>query len=406
MATKEKFEEAKRRYETANADQRYVLESLFPELKESEDERIRKGIIRNLEYLADRAEGFVKDELKERIAWLEKQAQKAWTEEDKNMLKWVTGYLENKMLNAPMGEERTACKNAIAWFKDIKDRVQPQQKQEWSESDKERIEELVVLIRHSNYTDGVKRKVISWLDSLKDRVQTQPKQEWSEEDEEHIKSLLERLEGMCKKGATFIRTGFAVSEDEDWLKHLKDRVLQPKQEWSEEDKRKIDRIYYILRQAADTHAFSTSCRLIGDKECIELQDFLKSLRPQSKQVLRDTFGYEDGRQFGKNEVLGNPEKYRLQRFAEWSKSDKEIVKEIDIIIHGTNSISDEVRKKLQDWLKSLRPQSHWKTSDEQIDALLKLEEMHVLEHKKNQENAHLYMVVKSIREQLLKLREE
>ena len=49
--------------------------------------------------------------------------------------------------------------------------------------------------------------------------------------------------------------------------------------WSEEDKRKIDRIYSILRQASDTHAFSTSCRLIGDKECIELQDFLTSLRP-------------------------------------------------------------------------------------------------------------------------------
>ena len=41
-----------------------------------------------------------------------------------------------------------------------------------------------------------------------------------------------------------------------------------------------------------------------------------------------------------------------------------------------------------------------------IEALLKLEEMHVLEHEKNQENAHLYMVVKGIREQLLKLREE
>ena len=60
----------------------------------SEDERIRKGIIRNLEYLMDRAEGFVKDELKERIAWLENQGKKgangndreipfdAWSEED------------------------------------------------------------------------------------------------------------------------------------------------------------------------------------------------------------------------------------------------------------------------------------------------------------------------------------
>lgn len=76
-----------------------------------------------------------------------------------------------------------------------------------------------------------------------------------------------------------------------------------------------------------------------------------------------------------------------------------------------------------DWLKSLKERvgnfddgykvgfsaakyNQWKPSDEQMEALLKLEEMHVLEHEKNQENAHLYMVVKSIREQLLKLRDE
>ena len=46
---------------------------LFPELIEDEDERIRKGIIRNLQYLMDRSEGFVKEDLQERIAWLEKQ---------------------------------------------------------------------------------------------------------------------------------------------------------------------------------------------------------------------------------------------------------------------------------------------------------------------------------------------
>lgn len=60
-----------------------MLSDIFPELKESEDERIRKGIIRNLEYLADRAEGFVKDELKERIAWLEKQAKLVEEYEDR-----------------------------------------------------------------------------------------------------------------------------------------------------------------------------------------------------------------------------------------------------------------------------------------------------------------------------------
>ena len=61
---------------------------------------------------------------------------------------------------------------------------------------------------------------------------------------------------------------------------------------------------------------------------------------------------------------------------------------------------------VQDWLKSLKERYSWKPSDEQIKALLKLEEMHVLEHEKNQENAHLYMVIKSLKEQLLKLKEE
>lgn len=67
-------------------------------------------------------------------------------------------------------------------------------------------------------------------------------------------------------------------KDQDDYEFPPINVKHNPKEWSEEDKRKINRIYSILRQAADTHAFSTSCRLIGDKECIELQDFLKSLK--------------------------------------------------------------------------------------------------------------------------------
>ena len=35
MTHKENLEDAKRLYESANADQRYVLESLFPELRKN-----------------------------------------------------------------------------------------------------------------------------------------------------------------------------------------------------------------------------------------------------------------------------------------------------------------------------------------------------------------------------------
>ena len=48
-------------------------------------------------------------------------------------------------------------------------------------------------------------------------------------------------------------------------------------EWSEEDEDKLNRIYRILPQCVDCRP-----RIIGDKECIELQDFLKSLRPSWK----------------------------------------------------------------------------------------------------------------------------
>lgn len=70
MKQEEKLKEAQRLYETANADQRYVLERLFPELKESGDERTRQEIVR-----------FIRMEVEDKIvgnkwlAWLEKQSE-------------------------------------------------------------------------------------------------------------------------------------------------------------------------------------------------------------------------------------------------------------------------------------------------------------------------------------------
>lgn len=71
---KEALERAKKLY-----GQGTITESLgyvFPELAESEDERIRRGIVRNLEYLKSTSDGFVAEELQERIDWLEKQSKK------------------------------------------------------------------------------------------------------------------------------------------------------------------------------------------------------------------------------------------------------------------------------------------------------------------------------------------
>lgn len=82
MSQEDKLKEAKRLYETANAGQRYVLERLFPELKESDDERTRQEIVRFI-----RME--VEDEIvgNKWIAWLEKQSEQKpveWGEYDEN----------------------------------------------------------------------------------------------------------------------------------------------------------------------------------------------------------------------------------------------------------------------------------------------------------------------------------
>ena len=112
-----------------------------------------------------------------------------------------------------------------------------------------------------------------WDDEKKELSKIKQNPAWSEEDECYMSECISAI-------ATKDSWSFEEKrKTKYWLKSLKERVQpQQKVEWSEEDERKINRIYSILWQAADTHAFSTTCRLIGDKECIELQDFLKSLK--------------------------------------------------------------------------------------------------------------------------------
>ena len=84
MNNEEKLKEAKRLYKTATPDQKYVLESLFPELKESEDEKIRKWLI-DWAKAVNWSEQFTvtKEQV---LAWLEKQGeQKPFDYENANI---------------------------------------------------------------------------------------------------------------------------------------------------------------------------------------------------------------------------------------------------------------------------------------------------------------------------------
>ena len=66
-------------------------------------------------------------------------------------------------------------------------------------------------------TDVTREEALAWLEK-----KGRQKPALSEEDEEHIDSLLKRLDGLCRN--EFERTRFAINEDGDWLKSLKQRI--------------------------------------------------------------------------------------------------------------------------------------------------------------------------------------
>ena len=100
-------------------------------------------------------------------------------------------------------------------------------KQEWSDEDEKMRWNLI-----NAFTDKNNSKVDEFMQNRASKADVisffkalgpQPQPKWSEDDQEHADSILERLDGMCKKGATFTQTRFAVSEDEDWIKDLRRR---------------------------------------------------------------------------------------------------------------------------------------------------------------------------------------
>ena len=198
---------AKAHYSSFSDEDKQFWESIFPELRESEDERIRKMLVEQMERWKNCAEdNNVEQDVKDAsaaIAWLEKQKEQ---EPITDSVKFEEGFKAGREF------ERREQKPA----------------------------------------------------------------EWSEEDEKKIHFLSNLIEFQTKDGV-YCFGGKAMINKQGAIDMLKSLRPQPKQEWSEEDKRKLSRLYSLVGCMVDTNP-----RLIGDKEAIELEDFLKALRPHWK----------------------------------------------------------------------------------------------------------------------------
>lgn len=186
MDYKEKYQKALER-----AKKGLPIDEVFPELKESDDERIRKELISFVnKYYGEETK-------KEVLAYLERQKEyvsdnfdDVWTTED------CTEIIEAGEKLSPRFKElfKEVCH---AWYdKGIELEKQKEKKPaRWSEEDKTMLErcisKMVYIIpvpgKHGitdmSFETHTDNELADWLKYLPERFNLQPKQEWSEEDE-------------------------------------------------------------------------------------------------------------------------------------------------------------------------------------------------------------------------------
>jgi hypothetical protein len=137
---------------------------MFPELKESEDEKIRKALRERIINYDPNNEILIKEEgisQRQFLAWIEKQGQVRCTSVGK---KEATGVLKEMLDDVGMKE----------------------QKQEWSEEDKYLCTQIEGVLQECWIKNlvhfGLYKKMRDFLKSLKDRVQ--PQSQWKPSDEQ------------------------------------------------------------------------------------------------------------------------------------------------------------------------------------------------------------------------------
>ncbi len=235
-----------------------VVEHLIPELKESEDERIRKDIIKMISNTC-KGEWFIGSSKEECLSWFEKQGDK------------------DKLIKE-LGEYKVKYTQEV-----LKEHIDSMNNKEDERIWKALVELISTYLRgnENGKIHGVYAKdILAWLEKKGEQKPT----EWSKEDKQHIDSLMKRLDGLCRN--EFELTRFAISEDKDWICSLKDRVLpQPKQG---EQKPHEDIVDEINRKAFPNHYGGCApvleikqtkiCKMVGPDDPEHLADF-KDLLP-------------------------------------------------------------------------------------------------------------------------------
>lgn len=308
-----------------------AVATLIPELKESEDERIRKWILDGLDFYSDAIDA--PEDHKKAIAYLEKQkdeAQKQFNlgvqagreevmyEMEKEQDKCPEYCVRSHCIGCSIYEKQKEQKSIEDVVKDITKDKETTTKflksagivndngelSEMYRSDQKPIisaeeslgisqEEYNTIVDECIYGENEEQKPAECIeDSVKfdegfktgrevgfrEGVESVKPAEWSEEDENCRHDILLSLEALCSS-ASSTDTYIVYKHLIDWLKSLSERFnLQPKQEWSEEEQQTISFAVDWLTKMLERTNVPEAKR---DIESVILG--LKSLRPQPKE---------------------------------------------------------------------------------------------------------------------------
>jgi hypothetical protein len=280
------LEQAKKELKTCGSmdcDAARLIFRLFPQLRESEDERIRKSLIEFLTDIKEISESgritwAVRKEdvemCKSSIAYLEKQKEQKPDLELIQRSWYMEGYTDGEFKREPMWNLVTG-KGGPRYEKNEKYGQPLEQKP----ADDKAFEEWIDGWYNEHHRDGYitmdEREFKNFCRGIRNMYQQKPA-EWSEEDKA-LFGLLHQCVCRCVNDDRMI-----YSERErisktmfPFIEKLQALRSQPKQEWSEEDKQWLES---IIQDYEDS--------LVKDKDhaaVIKVKiDFLKSLRPSWK----------------------------------------------------------------------------------------------------------------------------
>jgi hypothetical protein len=120
---------------------------------------------------------------------------------------------------------------------------------------------------------------------------------------------------------------------------------------------------------------------------------MRSIKPLDE--MDDRSKYEKYEDFLKS----LPTRFSLRPKAEWSEEDDNMMNDLISllwILQGSTNLIQGTASKYTNWLKSLRPQSHWKPSDEQMEWLESAVKL-------STDKPHIHGIIISLYEQLKRI---